>query len=336
MHAPTIGRERVEQMARVRTDRGWYPRRDSMDSGKRSLVLGLPLLLVVIACNKDVDTHTDEREQVERPPLASLFTGDKVTLPEPFAGLTFDMTRDEASRAVPSMTPDGDIIPPKYGGMWFNAHFDPDTHALLRVYFNMPEDQAVESMTQQWGAPQSAVEFRKQSLWWFNPEAELRVSLSDSLLTSDGETQVEFTRYWPIVEFLGEGPELGFQKHAPLLGSSAADVESKYAKWVRKDDGPLYLEYPPLEWGKYSTLVRLGWSNEGTVNRVSFQLEFGVHPEAKPEILALLERKWGAPKQEAEGSDTVYVFSETPFIRVKQETTRYTEGWTVVLEPTRP
>lgn len=333
-----------------------------MHTIKRSIaaVLALPLLFALPACGdkkSEETTKEDEKPKVEKKELSTLFTGDKVALPPPFAALKLGMTEDEGKAAVPTMD-DGDIKSEEYPDVWFKADFDKDTKKLTRVYLNLPKAEAVKLMTAQWGEPKKATEYDKEVLWWFNPEAELRASLSDSF--TEGEAHVEFTAYLPVVKFLGEGPEFAFQKDAPLLGLSAADLEAKYGPFVKKESeeeakqaqedikklageeagalmgkptASIDLEYPPTEWGKYWTPVHFMWTDDGKIRRVWFGIDFEPHPAAKDELMALFKKKWGEPKEEDEYGDKVFVFSEEPFIKVEEDT--ITHKWDIFIEPKR-
>lgn len=327
-------------------------------------LFALPLLLVQPACGKKADSQDSNSDQAEAPKvenkeLSTLFTGDKPTLPPPVAALKLGMSEDEGKAALPSMD-EGTIKPAEYPELWFAADFDKQSKQLRRIYFNLPKAEAVELMSAQWGEPSKATDLGKEVLWWFNPEAELRVSLSDSF--SAGEAHVEFTHYWPLAKFLGEGPELAFQKDAPLLGLSVAELEAKYGPWVEKQSeeeaakkqedikkmagdeagallgkptASINLEYPPTEWAKYWTPVYLSWSDDGKIERVWFGLDFEPHPPAKDQIMALLQSKWGEPKVEQKkyGDGMIHVFSEQPFITVEEDT--ISGKWNVFLEPTR-
>lgn len=329
-------------------------------------VLALPLLLALSACDKKPEEGSkEEAPKVEKKELSTLFTSDKVTLPPPTAALKLGMSEEEGKAAVPKMD-DGTIKPEEYPDLWFKADFDDETKKLTRVYVNVPKDEAVKLMTAQWGQPQKSVELKgtsseKEVLWWFNPEAELRVSLTDGF--SDGEAHVEFTQYWPLAKLLGaEGAEMAFQKDAPLLGLTVADLDAKYGSFVKKESeeeakksqedikkmagaeaGALMgkptasvdLEYPPTEWGKYWTPIHLSWSDEGKIERAWFGIDFEPNPAAKDEIMAFFKKKWGEPKAEKEeyGDDMIYVFSETPFITVEEDT--ISGKWDIKIEPTR-
>lgn len=336
---------------------------DIMHAIKRSIaaVLAVPLLLALPACDKkkEEEKKEEEKPKVEKKELSALFTGDKVTMPPPFGSLKLGATFDENKGAAPGMADDGDIETEEFpDSVWFKASFDDDTKRLTRVYLNMPKAEAVKLMTAQWGEPKKGEDMGKEVLWWFNPEAELRVSLADS---GDTDAHVEFTHYWSVEKFLGaEGPELAFQKDAPLLGLSAADLEAKYGSWIKKtsaeeaakqkedieklagaEAGALMgkptadidLEYPPTEWGSYWTPVHFMWTDEGKIDRVWFGIDFEPHPAAKDEIMALLEKKWGEPKEEEEYGDKVYVFSEEPFIKVEEDT--ISKKWDIFIEPKR-
>jgi hypothetical protein len=333
-----------------------------MQAIKRSIaaVFALPLLLALSACDKKPEEEAkEEKPKIEKQELSTLFTGDKVTLPPPFASLKLGMTEAEGNAAVPNMD-DGTLKPEEYPDVWFKADFDDETKKLTRVYFNLPKAEAIQLLTAQWGPPQKATEYDKEVLWWFNAEAELRASVSDSF--SDGESHIEFTHYWPLAKFLGDGPELAFQKDAPLLGLTAAELEAKYAPFIKKESeeeaaknqadikkmageeagalmgkptASIDLEYPPLDWGKYWTPIHLSWSDDGKIERAWFGIDFEPNPAAKDEIMAFLKTKWGEPKMEKEkyGDDMLYIFSEEPFIKVEEDTISH--KWDVHIEPKR-
>lgn len=336
-----------------------------MSAIKRSFtaVLALPLLLALPACGdkKPKEAAKDAKpkvEKVENKPLSTLFTGKKVTIPAPYGALKFGMTKAEAKAAMPELPEDGTIKLPEYEGTWFNTGVDSDSNELSRVYFTAPRAEVLKLMTAQWGPPQTAKDLSEEVLWWFNPEAELRASLSAA--SSDGEAHVEFTHYWPATKFLGEGPGLGFEKPAPLLGLSLADYNAKYGEWIErlseadaakrqaeikkfagakagalmgKPSASMDLNFPPLEWGKYWTRVYPSWSEKGTIDRYWFSVEFESHPEAKAELMALMVKKWGEPKEEEKYGDKLLVFSEEPFITVEEDT--ISKAWKVYVEPKR-
>lgn len=336
-----------------------YPR-------SRSLLVGLalPLMLALPACGKDKpaeDTKADEKPKVEKKDPATLFEGDKVTMPAVYAGLTLGMSLDDAKKAVPALAEDDTLKPEAYDGIWFNTDFDDDTKKLTRVYFNLPKADAVKFATEKWGAPKDAKDtLGKPELWWFNPEANLRMKIADSF--SDGEAHVEFTHYWPVTQLIGgEGKELAFEKDAPLLGITVADLEAKYGNFIKKKSeeeakkdqediaklagedakalmgkptASIDLEYPPTEWGSYWTPVYLSWSDEGKVERFWFGLDFEAHEPAKAELLALFKAKWGEPTEEEDLGRKILVFSQDPRIEVKEDT--ISNKWDVTVEPAKP
>lgn len=333
---------------------------------KRSFaaVLALPLLLAVSACDKGEKSKDGgeksaeaEKPKVEKKDPATLFTGDEVTLPPVFGELKLGMTEEEAKKAMAELPADGTIKSEEYPETWFNTDFDDDSKELARVYFSLPKDKAIEAATAKWGEPKKGTDLGKEVLWWFNPEGNLRVSIADSF--SEGEANVEFTHYWPAAQLLGEDEALAFQKDAPLLGLSVADLEAKYPEWIKKESeedakktqediaklageeakalmgkptASVDLEYPPTEWGKYWTPVHLSWSDEGKIERFWFGIDFEPHPAAKDEIFALFKKKWGDPKEEEDiTKKPLFVFSEDPRIEVKEDT--ISNKWDITVEP---
>jgi hypothetical protein len=320
---------------------------------KRTLVvtLALPLLMSLSACTKpDADKDKDKPAEdvapkVEKQDPATLFAGDKVTLPTVYGALKLGMTQDEAKAAMADLPEDGTIKTEAYDGIWFNTDFDDDTTKLTRVYFNLPKADAIKFATEKWGAPKEGTDLGKPVQWWFNGADNLRVSIGDSF--SEGEAHVEFTSYWPVTQLIGEGKEIAFEKDAPLLGLTPADLDAKYAVWVKKESeedakksqediaklageeakvlmgkptASIDLEYPPTEWGKYWTPVHLSWTDDGKIERFWFGIDFESHPAAKDEIFALFKAKWGEPKEEEEYGDKIFVFSDQPRIEVEEDT----------------
>jgi hypothetical protein len=334
---------------------------------KRSLAasLALPLLLAVAACDKgkdkpaEGDKAQEAKPTVEKKDPATLFTGDKVTIPPVFGTIKLGMTQEEAKQAMANLPEDGTIKTEEYPDIWFNCGFDDDTKKLTRMYFNMPKADVIKVVTAKWGEPKKGTDLGKEVLWWFNPEANLRVSIADSF--SEGESSVEFTSYWPVKQLLGEGKELAFAKDAPLLGLTVADLEAKYPNFIKKESeeeakknqediaklageeakalmgkptASVDLEYPPTEWGRYWTPVHLSWSDEGKIDRYWFGIDFEPHPPAKDEIMAFLKTKWGEPVEEKEfgdSGDPVFVFSQDPRIEVKEDT--ISNKWDITVEP---
>lgn len=343
-----------------------------MHAFKRSLaaslalpLLTLPLLLGVAACDKDKKPEgesKDAKPAVEKKDPATLFTGDKVTMPAVLGTITLDMTQEQAKAAMPTLPEDGTIKSEEYPDIRFNCDFDDETKKLRRVYFSLLKTDAVKFATEKWGEPKKGTDLGKEVLWWFNPEGKIRVSVADSF--SDGEAYVEFTAYMPVKDLLGaEGKELAFAKDAPLLGLTVADLEAKYAPFVKKESeedakksqeqiaklageeakammgkptASVDLEYPPTEWAKYWTPVHLSWSDEGKIERFWFGIDFEPHPAAKDELLAFFKAKWGEPTQEKEHGDfgdDIFVFSQDPRIEVKEDT--ISNKWDITVEPAK-
>jgi hypothetical protein len=324
-------------------------------------LLALPLLLAVAACDKDKKPEgdskaVDEKPKVEKKDPATLFTGDKVTLPAVYGALTLGMTQDEAKKAMPNLPEDGTIETEEFPDLRFNSDFDDDSKKLTRVYFSLPKADAIKFVTAKWGEPKKGTDLGKEVLWWFNPEGNLRVSVADSF--SEGEAYVEFTAYWPVKQLLGEGKEIAFAKDAPLLGLTAAELEAKYPTWIKKESeaeakqnqediaklageeakaimgkptASIDLEYPPTEWAKYWTPVHLSWSDEGKIERYWFGIDFEPHPAAKDELMAFFKAKWGEPTEEDDYGDKLFVFSQDPRIEVKEDT--ISNKWDITVEP---
>ena len=327
--------------------------------------LALPLLFALPACGdkkkdgeakkEDGDKAKDDKK-VEKKEISTLFTGDKVTMPAPFAGITPGMTAEEAKKANPELPEDGTIKTEEYPDTWFNVDIDDDTKLVSRVFFNLPKDKAVAAAKAAWGEPKEGTDLDRKVSWWFNPEAGLRMSMMDAF--SEGETSVEITRYWPLAKLIGEGPEIAFEKDAPLLGLTVAELEQKYPDYIKKESAEdaaktqedvaklagdeakalmgkpsasVDLEYPPTEWGKFWTPIQISWDDEGKIERYWFAIDYEPHPAARDEIMAFLKKKWGEPKEEEDLGDTVYVFSEDPRIEVKDDD--ISKAWDIYVEP---
>ena len=267
------------------------------------------------------------------------------------------MSFEEAKQAFPELPDNGTIETEAYPGIRFHADFDDETKILRRVYFRLPmkRDEAADMIKATWGEFKEAQDINQQVMWWFNPETKLRISVEEGL--SD-DTQVEITRHLPAAELLGEGTQLAFQKDAPLLGLTVADLEAKYPDFIKKEsvedaakakarvanmagddaakmmgkpEASVDLEYPPTEWGLFRTPIHLSWNDEGKIKYFRLGIEFRPYPAAKEEIMALFTKKWGEAKEEDQRGDKVFVFSEDPRIEVTEDT--ISNKWDIFVEP---
>ena len=323
----------------------------------------LPLVVALPACGdkkeetKEDGDKADAKPKVEKKDPSTLFAGSNVSMPEPYGKLVPGMTLEEAKKVFPELPEDGTIKTEAYPDIWFQADFDDETKVLRRVYFSVPmkQDEAAELVKKTWGEFKEGEELGKKVMWWFNPEAKLRASVEEGF---GDETKIEITRYLPVAEFLGEDKELAFQKDAPLLGLTVADLESKYPDFIKKEsaedaaktkagiakmagddaaammgkpEASVDLEYPPTEWASFWTPIHLSWSDEGKIEYFWFGVDFRPHPAAKDEIMALLKKKWGEPKEEEDLGRKMFVFSEDPRIEVKEDT--ITNKWDIRVEP---
>ena len=132
-----------------------------MQAIKRSLAitLALPLLFTVAACDKDKKPEGDsksgeQKAAVEKKDPATLFTGDKVTVPPVFGTITLGMTQEQAKAAMANLPEDGTIKTEEYPELYFNCDFDDDTKKLTRMYFSMKKDEAIKLVTAKWGRAQ--------------------------------------------------------------------------------------------------------------------------------------------------------------------------------------
>lgn len=313
------------------------------------LYASLPLL----ACDKGEREADDEAHlaalappPVEARELSTLFMGDAPTLPGPLAKLRLGSTLEASKQAWPELPACESLDDPAYEGVSFSWSFDAKTQ-LARARFTLAKAEAVEAATEAWGEPQRGEGLGKEILWWFNPATGLRAAISDGF---GDEAQVEFTPYMPVSVFLGEGPELAFEAGKPLLGMSQAELARSYAEvltdasredsataeaaaLMAKPEASTHLDFPPLEWGEDSTRVNFLWTEEGTISHAWFKLDFEPHPAARDELFTLLEAKWGEAEQEDDYGDTLFVFSEEPFISVEEDT--ISGGWDIFMEPKR-
>ena len=105
-------------------------------------------------------------------------------------------------------------------------------------------------------------------------------------------------RYVPIDEMVGAGgATFGFES-LPILGTDVAELEAHYASF-RPSHGvkSLWLHLPPTDYELWNTLVNIDLDSMGQATAVSFTVSYLNREGYREELIHLLERRWGRPRE---------------------------------------
>jgi hypothetical protein len=321
------------------------------------------LIAAVGACKEDKPADAGgkgEPEKTEKPvekkELSELFEGDKPGLVGPLAKLELEQPGDAAKKAAPEIfeTKYGILDSEQFEGVSFSADVDEKTGKLERVSVKLPKAKALDAVKKAWGEPKEATDtIGKQELTWFNPETGVRAVLKEGF---GDDMDLEFTKYMPAKQLVGEGKDkFGFEKKS-MLGLSIDELRAEYgdqlveksAAEAQKDREKLekfagrdlkelgeakpnaYIELLPTEWESYWTRVNPSFDDANKVQRYTFDLSYRAFPAAKDELLGLLKAKFGEPKEFEEYGRKKLLFSESP--RVEVEDNDIVKAWDVTVE----
>jgi hypothetical protein len=319
------------------------------------------LLLTAPACDdKKDEAKADDGKAAEKKPEpkdpATLIAGDKPTVPTVFKGLEPGMTVEEAKKKLPGLPEEDRIEDPEYDGMYFYAYIPKDDDEIKNLRAQLPKDKALDMVKAKWGEPVEGEDLGKPVHYWFNPETKIRASLKQSF---GDDMDLEFEKYEPAAQLLGEGKDIAFLSKAPVLGASPEELEKAYGEWFYKEteeeakknkeaidkfsggktagittDKPsIRLELDPPEYGGNFMWVNFYWTDDNKVRRYTFDLSYRQAPAKKDEIFDLFKKKWGEPKEEQDLGRQIFVFSEEPFIVVRPND--ITKTWDVEVEAKR-
>lgn len=324
------------------------------------LLLSLALAGIVGGCDPTAEPASSETK-TDKPPAPvekdpkELFATKVPELPGPLAKLKFGMTEEEVKKAAPELE-DGYSKSKEFKETWL-GYYVPDDKKKLQSVRVVVEAEGVELeklLVAAWGEPKRGTELDKPKLFWFNPEKELRATMS---LGYGKEKEVQFEPYLPAKKLLGEGKEkLGFET-TPLLGSSYADLQKNYAQYLevltkeqaekqraniekmmgKKLDvlgdavASTNIDLLPTEFGNNFTRVNPTIENDKIV-RFRVGIDHEPFPPAKDEIFAMLEAKWGKPIEEEKYGRKQFVFNAAA-PRVVVEDDDISKKWDIEVTP---
>jgi len=324
---------------------------------KRPNALCLPLcgLLAIAfatACDKGEekkdDTNADKKGEVEKKveskPIADLFPGSAVEMPPPLAKLEFGMTNEEAEGALKGITDslvDIEGYEEVSAGSFSTERGEKEV--LVSVRLSLPKEAGdIEKMlTEKWGEPRSIKDLSDTVKVWFNPDKGLRARLKDGF---GDKKDLEFSAYMPFDKLIGTDPaKFGFETE-PLLGMDLAGLNEHYgdvlevltkeqAEKKREEMRKMFgdkidqlgeaqastdIHLLPTELESFRTTVWPRFDKEtGLIESVRFTVPFDSEDGAKDRMMETMKAAWGEPKEEEKYGRQMFVFSEEPFITVK-------------------
>lgn len=323
---------------------------------------GLFALALVTACDKGDAPKSDETKAEAKPapkPVGDLFPGKSVELPPPLAKLVFGSTNEEAEKAFPGITTklvDIDGYADISAGSFSTDKGDQEVLTSVRLTIPKEAGDIEKMLTEKWGEPRKTKELSDTVLVWFNPDKGLRARLKDGF----GEKKdLEFSAYMPFEKLIGtDKTKFGFEK-TPLLGLDLAGLSKDYgdvlevltkeqAQKKREEMKKMFgdkidalgdaqastdIHLLPTELESYRTTVWPRFNKEtGLIESVRMTVPFEGEEGAAERMMATMKAAWGEPKEEEKYGSKIFVFSEEPFITVKDSIGR---SWEIEMEPKR-
>ncbi|MEZ4401216.1 MAG: hypothetical protein R3B06_14415 [Kofleriaceae bacterium] len=242
-------------------------------------------------------TEAPARAEVTKAPVTAAMFSKGIVPPDVFLGVTLGMPTAEANRLVPDNNFDEDLVPVEGGDAYWWASTDGATVMSVQLRFPVAAQGAV---VEAWGPGVVSTAGPFVTQLWFNPEAHILASLSES--TDHKTAELTFARYLPLREFLGPGPTIAFFDK-PILGQAVADVERAYAAYVKR--GELVL---PLNETSHNATVRFEPADgSAPITEYSFEILYKWAPTQHGALVAAIEEKWGkGTPDEVDPSYTIY------------------------------
>jgi hypothetical protein len=225
-----------------------------------------------------------------------ILTGDKVTIPPAYGGLTLGMKRDDVKAIAerlycPPKRLCGSIKEERYPGVSWFIRFDDETDTVKAVYLSFKDkakDGLKEQVVKAWGEPVAGTVLSDEVATWHNPESGLRAVLN----VTDGD--LEFTQYMPAVKLMGEGTEPLYEQ---LLGKAGADIKTTFGRRVtHSDDNDMTLDLLPTELADYWTRVHVNLDKKGKVESYYYTLSHKEYPAGKDIVLKTITGRLGEGK----------------------------------------
>jgi hypothetical protein len=313
----------------------------------------------LLGCSKkdasDKPATTDkavETKPAEKKPVTADFFGKSVAPVGALAKLKWGSSDAEARAAAPELFPDKDkdfqlVSHPTFEGVSYAVGIDKETKKLNRMYVQLPAD-AAKLIEAAWGPGKAAKDkIGRPRTYWFDAATGWRAYLEPGF---GKDMNLELYPYLPAAKLLGEGADaFGFAPQG-VLGATIADLRTRFpgtlvetdaakaaadqkavgkfvGKDLEKDLGPasasVRIELPPTEWEEYWTRVETHWGEDHKIETFWFQLPYEAYGPAKDELKAMLDKKWGTPKEAKEfgtAGDPILVYrAKAPRIVVKDD-----------------
>jgi hypothetical protein len=165
---------------------------------------------------------------------------------------------------------------------------------------------ALKAIELAWGPP-SPID-PEYKIWFDAPRFDERQRQRASIRADGSEkNQLLFNAFLPTESWFGEGPKIAALPDR-LIGESVADLVGRddvvLAAQPEANAGQFVLELPATRWGDRHTKVTLS-ASDGTITSVSWFTRYATVSE-RDALLALFERKWGAPSALALGWKFAY------------------------------
>jgi len=244
-------------------------------------------------CQVDFETY--------KPFRADLF-GARVGPPGPLAAIKTTSTIEEVKK-LPGVLIQREMVLAE----GVSAVVEPNrTAGVGRIRITL-SSEARDMVVKAWGPPKQVRKDGRDVEVWHDPDSGWRAILEKDAARAR-VFQLRLEPYLPVARLLGDGPDIAALP-MPLMGKPEAEVRAAFPWAARGRDGrSLDVLLPPSEWESYDTRVQVVPTG-GKVTGVSIDLAYGT-PEARDEILGLLKKKWGEPKQVESGGRKTWVFRD--------------------------
>lgn len=153
-----------------------------------------------------------------------------------------------------------------------------------------------------WGKGQDVDRGGRPVTVWFNPETGVRAAYSDE---GSGKAYLRFEPYTPLAKLLGEGPQIA-ALGKPFEGRTKDELKALYPEY----GGGGFFSLPATEWEFGSGGTTLSpYEKDGKVVSLAFSIPFK-SPEAKAEIMKVIEAKWGKAKGKVDFMEGAFVYNK--------------------------
>ncbi len=296
--------------------------------------------------SEDSKETKDEEKKPAKKPMAELFPGKAVELPPPMANLKFGGSEEEAEKVLAGLTTklvdleeyEGDIA----AGSFSTERGPAKVLVSMRLSIPTKGDELKTMLTEKWGEPKKQTDLGKDVFAWYNPEKGLRARLKESF--SPDKKDLEYSAYMPFEKLIGaDKAKFGFENE-PLLGMDLEGLVKNYgdvleqltkeqAEKKREEMKKMFgdqidklgdaqastdIHLLPTELESFTTTVWPTFDKEtGKIERVRFTVPFEGQEGFDKDLMDMMKKAWGEPKEEEKYGKKRYVFSEEPFIVVE-------------------